>query len=169
MVATESEVEEVIAKPWAYPGLVVRVPESLQLSFSRNHSLHVWSAWALFAEGRQFFVRRIEWARGMDRARIVGSAPSTFACEAPMNNSEAERLISSARSLLATRAPTHVGITIDGVLCTVSVAQGSSLARVGWQSGANSSGPWDAWLVEAVSSANAVLPRSTAHQSYGAL
>jgi hypothetical protein len=158
--------EEVISRPWAYPGLEARTPASLLLSFSRNESLGVWSSWFVFAGVEQFFVRRIEWARSMDRVLVVGVAPSTFGSEAPLSKSSAVALLKGAAALANLETPVHGrGFTLDGARSSVSVWRDGYPSTASWQSRSVGSEACEAWLEAASAAVNSVLPQSSAHMS----
>jgi hypothetical protein len=170
MAAYEDSVAEVMKKPWLYPGLPQRCADDLLLGFSHNHSLRVWSTWRIFRSDTQFFLRRIEWARGMDRVQLAGSTPSTFATESPIAKSQAESMIDSAHSLIRSAGPKPLsGFMIDGVYCSISLRQAGTSTTTSWISGQNDALVFDDWLVKAAELTSNLLPKSSAHLSYGNL
>ena len=165
MRTTESEVERIMARPWAYGGLPPRAEDHLLLVLCSNVSLGVWSTWSLFSDGGLFFVRRIEWARGRDSIRVTGEAPTTFGAEVSIPRPLANSLLSQAHVLAATPLlPEAPGITIDGVhrRLVVHAEQGELSAT--WQAGRARAEHLDAWFEETANALDRVLPRSTARE-----
>jgi hypothetical protein len=167
---TEEEVTESMNHPWAYPGLPERNRANLVLLFWSNFSLGVWSCWSIFGDDKQFYVRRIEWARGLDRVRVKGDVPSTFGSEAPISTSEATRLLIETKQLLACGVPDQSKeIRLDGISRHLLLrALDSTEAGLSWFEGSVGTMPLDAW-VEATSVAlDNLLPQSAARRGASA-
>ena len=167
---TESDVERIMVSPWSYAGLPPRSGDSLLLYFWSNYSLGVWSSWSLFTDGALYFVRRIEWARGRDRVRLAGEAPTTFGAESSIPEAFASSLVRQARELTAiAQLPEPPGITIDGnqgkLVLRIS---GSEPKAITWQAGRAHAERLDSWLAEASEALNARLPRSSAREAQNA-
>jgi hypothetical protein len=168
MATYEGTVTEMMERPWLYPGLPERSVNELLLSFSHNHSFRVWSTWHIFFSEMQYYCRRIEWARGMDRAQLEGCSPSTFGTESPMSKPKAEALIDSAYNLIrATVVKPLSGFMIDGVYCSISLWKSGTSDATSWISGRGDALALDEWLSQASEKINALLPQSSAHLSYG--
>ena len=167
---TESDVERIMVSPWSYAGLPPRSEDGLLLYFWSNYSLGVWSSWSLFTDGALYFVRRIEWARGRDRVRIAGEAPTTFGAESSIPEALAGSLVSQARELTAmVQLPEPPGITLDGSQGKLVLSiNGSEPKTVTWQAGRAHAERLDSWLEEASEALNARLPQSSARKAQNA-
>lgn len=170
MSPTEREVEQIMLHPWLYVGLPPREQGALRLSAWSNFSLGVWSSWSVFADRASFFVRRIEWARSLDRIRIATEAPSTFGSESPLAALLAEDLLVHARELLAAKSPPQPsGIVIDGVSRRLLVQEvNCSASSVTWQAGSPRAQHLDAWLEDASVALDNQLTASSARGVSGA-
>jgi hypothetical protein len=169
MHATESEVERIITRPWEYGGLPPRTANSLLLVFWSNVSLGIWSSWSVFSDGDLFFVRRIEWARGRDRIRVTGEAPTTFGAEVSIPGRLATSLLSRAHVLAAAPLlPEVPGITIDGVHRRLVVHAEQGELSVNWQAGTARAEHLDSWLEETANALNRMLPSSSAREAQSA-
>ena len=170
MHAIESEVERIMSEPWSYRGLPPRAQNDLRLSFSSNYSLGVWSCWSVFSDGASFFIRRIEWARGRDRVRVAGEAPTTYGAESPLPSMLAAELLAQANAFATAGLPLEPsGITIDGVSRWLFVRDAANQTiSVNWQAGAACAEAIDSWLEAASEASNEVLPSSSAREAQSA-
>jgi hypothetical protein len=163
MKVTEAEVAHLMAHPWSYAGLAPRRRIDLRLLFWSNFSLGVWSCWSFFQADKHFYVRRIEWARGSDRMRVPGEAPTTFGAETPISLSHANGHITDAERLLADcRNQADTGIRLDGVTRHLHLPGRPANPTFSWFAGSKNSVALDAWLEEASVSVDNLLSGSTA-------
>jgi len=167
---TESDVERIMVSPWSYAGLPPRSEDGLLLYFWSNYSLGVWSSWSLFADGALYFVRRIEWARGRDRVRLAGEAPTTFGAESSIPEALASSLVSQARDLSSmVQLPEPPGINLDGGQGKLVLhINASELKTITWQVGRVHAKRLDSWLEDASEVLNSKLPKSSAREAQNA-
>lgn len=156
----EEQAAEIMASSWSYPGLMERKAEELLLVFSRNNSLGTWSTWSIFLHNMQFFIRRIEWPRRLDRLELTASSPSTFGSESMIRKSSAEAIVDSAVFLFNDeRQQETCELTIDGVYGSVSLPWNSN--PFSWIRNRSGSEEFDLWLAQAENAADACLPQSS--------
>lgn len=156
----EKQAAEIMARSWNYPGLMERKPEELLLVFSRNNSLGTWITWAIFLHNMQFFIRRIEWPRRLDRLELTGRSPSTFGSESTIRKSSAEAIVDSAIFLFNDEQQEETcELTIDGVFGSV-LLPGNSIP-FSWITNRSGSEAFDLWLTQAENTADACLPQSS--------
>ena len=170
MQTTEAEVAELMARPWAYPGLPSRDAASLLLLFSSNFSLGVWSCWSIFQQDKQFYIRRIEWARESDRVRVGLEAPTTFGAESPISAEEANKLATEAEELTPSKVPDQSKeIRLDGVSRHLLLpARKSGPALILWFAGSAETMRLDAWVEESSVTLDNLLTQSTARRGKSA-